>query len=216
MSEVASNKLYVVAWTDPAGALSIARRPGHLARSSIVVIGMDAVERIFVLSVWAQRCPTDRLVERVFQTNTLYRPAMFGLDSTGAGGLIFYELLLKEARQRAAKINFRPMAMHEDKTFSIERTLQPVAAQGRLFRPLEEDCRILKEEWTTFPDGQYRDVIDALACAIRLLPAVLPEHMRQMTREALRRYLERTGMKKDQVELRLQQRDQYNPVVGAR
>lgn len=205
METAAANRLYRVAWCDPAGGSTLARRPSGLARSAVVVIGMDSLERVFILNIWAQRCPTDRLIERVFSTQTFYKPALFGLDATGFGGIQFKDMLVREARERGARVNWRPSAMREDKTFSIERTLQPLAAQGRLFRPPEEDCRLLKEEWTQFPDGQYRDVLDALACAIRLLPTVLPEYQRQMGREQLRRYLERSGMDKEQIELRLQQ-----------
>lgn len=203
MRTVQVNTLWRAAFLDPASG---PENKGGRARSAIVVVGQDAIDRIFILRVWAQRSPTTSVVNEVFATHKMYRPAVFGFDATAHGGILFGEILRKEARERGVTVPFREVKFRTEKTFSIETTLQPVGAAGRLFRPEEAQCRVLKEEMTGFPDTSVpRDALDALAHAIRLLPSMLPEHLRIMGREQLRRYLERSGMAPDEVELRMTQ-----------
>lgn len=201
------SRLYKVSWCDPAGGNNplVAKQYG-LSRSAVVTIGQDDLERIYILSTWALKVPPDRLIERIFEEHFKWKPAIFGIDSTGPQ-ILFAQTVQKEIRDRGFKMNLRPQALRLDKTFSIETTLQPVVANGRLFRPMESDCKSLRDEWHNFPDGHYRDILDALSCAIRLLPSSLPAHLRQMDRYQLRRYLERTGMSREQIDLRMQQHD---------
>jgi predicted phage terminase large subunit-like protein len=193
-------KLWRCCWVDPAGGPTAAKH--QKPRAAIVSIGQDEFERIFILDTWADRIAPDQLINRIFDTNARYRPNVFGIDASGPQ-VIFSQTLQREARERGLKIPLRPIALHADKTFSIETTLQPIAAQGRLFRPPIERCHSFESEWNQFPDGFYKDQLDALACAIRLLPRTLPEHLRMLGKEQLRRYLEQLGTPKDQIELQL-------------
>lgn len=203
MPTVARNKLYLVAWLDPAGGTNLgAKNQYGRSRASIVVIGQDSIERIFILKAWAKRCPPDQLIHETFETQREFSPAAFGVDSSGPQ-LMFAQMLIREARERGIKHRFRPTPLRMDKTFSIETTLQPVVNQGRLFRPPEIDCSLLKGEWNTFPGGPYQDIMDALACAVRLLPASLPEHLQRMGQSQLRDYLRRTGMPEDQIKMKM-------------
>lgn len=201
------NRLYRVSWCDPAGGPDTRRSNAGLSRSAIVTIGLDQLERIFILEAWAARIAPDQLIERVFENNAKWRPAAFGIDASGPQ-LMFAQLLQKEARERGVRLPLRPTALRAEKSFSIETSIQPICSSGRLFRPPENECRGLMDEWKSFPDGTYRDTLDALACAIRLLPSMLPQHLREMGREQLRRYLERSGMHNDEVEMRLRQHEE--------
>lgn len=205
MPNLEVSRLFKVAWCDPAGGVNphVKIQYGQ-SRAAIVVVGQDDLERIFILEAWAKRIPPDQLIERIFATQLRWHPASFGIDSSGPQ-LIFAQTVQKEIRERGIKMVLRPVALRMDKTFSIETTLQPVVANGRLFRPPETDCKTLRDEWINFPDGHYRDTLDALACAIRQLPSTLPAHLRMMDKMQLRRYLERTGMSREAIEARLQQ-----------
>jgi predicted phage terminase large subunit-like protein len=200
MPQVEVRKLWRAAWVDPAGGPTAAKH--QKPRAAIVAIGQDDFERVFILDSWADRVPPDKLIDRIFDTNARWRPAVFGIDASGPQ-VIFSQTVQREARERGIKIALRPTALRADKTFSIETTLQPLAAAGRLFRPPITRIHSLEAEWSNFPDGFYRDQLDALACAVRLLPRTLPEHLRNMGREQLRRYLQSTGMEKSQIELQL-------------
>lgn len=205
MPQVEVRKLWRAAWIDPAGGPTAAKHAK--SRAAIVVIGQDDFERVFILDSWADRVPPDKLIDRIFDTNRRWRPAVFGIDASGPQ-VIFSQTVQREARERGEKIALRPVALRADKTFSIETTLQPISAAGRLFRPPESRVHSLEAEWKNFPDGFYRDQLDALACAIRLLPRTLPAHLQMMEKTALRRYLVSTGMPRDQVEAQLLQ---HNP-----
>ena len=136
-----------------------------------------------------------------------WRPAVFGIDKSGPQ-LQFYQSLMKEARERGVKWSPREITLRNDKNFAIESALQPVASSGRLLRPIEKECYALADEWRNFP-GMYRDALDALANAIRLLPSILPSHLRMLSDQALKAYLLRTGLPPDMVEARLAQRVQF-------
>src|SRR5262249_2437113 len=144
----------------------------------------------------------------IFDTQVRWQPQVFGIDSSGPQ-LIFYQHLLKEARERGIKWTPRGVPQQWNKADLIEKTLQPIAAGGRLFRPIEKECYALADEWRNFPDYTYRDALDALAGAIRLLPAVLPSHLRTMGEQQLRSYLLKTGMTDEMIKDRMAQRDQF-------
>jgi predicted phage terminase large subunit-like protein len=196
--------LWVAGFFDPSGGPRAGRTNYGLSRAAIMVIGQDDLERVFILDPFIKRIAPDQQMNRMFDMNDKWRPAVFGIDASGPQ-LEYAQMVQKEARERGVKIPLRFVAQRENKEFTIERIIQPLAASGRLFRPPDNECRELKDEFTSFPDGMYRDGLDALANAIKLLPSVLPAHLRQMSAERLRTYLQRTGMAKDQVEERVQQ-----------
>lgn len=204
MPTVDRRKLWICAFADPAGGPRAGRSNYGLSRAAIVVLGQDDLERVFILEVFIQRIPPDKLIERIFDTQQKWNCAVFGIDSS-AGQLEFAQMVQHTARERGLKVPLRLVAQRQEKTFSIETTIQPLASAGRLFRPHDNECRALKDEMQSFPDGMYRDGLDALANAIKLLPAILPAHLRAMNRNQLQNYLTRTGMPKDQIAERLSQ-----------
>ena len=183
------------------------------SRSAIAVVGMDNFERIFILLAWSAYCGTDYLIEKIFKTNRRYKPVIFGVDSTGPQSA-FTDTLARERRHLEIKeghaIHFplRAVNLHDSKVFAIETTLQPIAAAGRLFRPPEMEVGNLMNEWKGFPSYGYRDTIDALACAIRLLPRRPPDEMASMGREQYRLYLHRVGVPESEIAHKLAERDQ--------
>jgi hypothetical protein len=206
MPTVATNKLYKVAWCDPAGGVNtLLTHAGTRSRASIVVVGQDDLERIFVMETWAKRLPPDQLMAKMFETWFKWRPAIFGMDASGPQ-LQFHQIVKKEARDRDIRWNLRGVAERTDKITFIETMLQPIEAQGRLIKSgVMHEVADFKDEYQAFPGGSYRDIMDALARAVWLLPSSLPQHLRLMDRAQLKRYLERTGMDPSQVDLRLAQ-----------
>ncbi len=201
------NRLYRTAACDPAGGPTGKKQSGR-SRASICVLGEDELERMVILYTFAKRIAPDELITLIFQAQERWKPAVFGIDASGPQ-LIFYQQLLKEARERGVKWNPRPIALAQDKTDSIEKTIQPIAAAGRLIRPPDKECYALADEMRQFPSGTYRDALDALAMAIRLMPSVLPQHLRMLNEQQLRSYLTRSGFTKDMIESRIQQREQF-------
>lgn len=206
MLSVKVNELYRVSWCDPAGSPQQAQH--GTSRSAIVTIGQDALERVFILEAWIERVATTILEQRILATQAKWRPAKFGIDVSGPQGM-FYDTMRRRATEEGVKIRWHPEALLHDKLFSIETAIEPVARGGRLFRPEEKFCRVLKDEWHRFPDKHFNDGMDALSNAIRLLPSSLPEHFKSMAREQLRRYLQKTGLSPAKILERLEQHDHF-------
>lgn len=207
MPTVEIAKLYRVSHVDPAGGGGTAQH--GVSRSAIITIGQDDMERIFILEAWIERVPTSVLEQRIFATQNKWKPAKFGFDKS-ATQVLFFDTLKRKALQEGVRINWFPIALHSDKLFNIETTIQPLAAAGRLFHGPERECRQLREEWFRHPDQHMNDGMDALANAIHLLPGALPEHMRMMNQAQLRGYLERIGMSREQIAAKLEQHGQWS------
>ena len=211
MPSVAINSLTRVAWVDTAG--NPAQAKTGTSRSAIVAVGQDNLERIFILEIFIERCPTTTLEQKILYFQNRWKPQKFGIDVSGPQGL-FFDTMKRRAREEGVQIHWHPESAVRDKIFVIERTLEPIARQGRLFRPPERECRTLREEFNRFPDkGAPNDGMDALANAIRLLPSSLPEHLREMSKERLKAYLHRIGAPPDMIEERLREHDAFTGSV---
>ena len=202
MQRVAINDLLRISWVDPAGSPTQAKH--GISRSAIITIGQDALERIFILECFVERCATTVLEQKILQTANKWKPRKFGIDVSGPQGM-FFDTMRRRAREEGVTIHWEPQPSHHDKLFGIERGIEPVARAGRLFRPESKYCMPLYDEWRNFPDEKLNDGMDALANAIRLLPSSMPEHYKQMDREQLRRYLQRIGTPQNEIDERLRQ-----------
>jgi hypothetical protein len=78
-----------------------------------------------------------------------------------------------------------------DKDFRIRQVLKTYSASGRLFVPPR--CVELRQELMGFPSSPRKDLVDALASALRLLPAIVPKAAVDHEREERLAYLRETG-----------------------
>lgn len=180
-----------VAFLDPAGGKSLALKRVR-ARAAIVVVGQDALTRIFVLHTWADRAPAGALAERVFTVQGDHKPRVFGIEANAMQAL-YGEMVAREAKFKGVRLPLEPVKQptNVDKDWRIRTALQPVIAEGRLF--LQEGQHELRAELTTFPMSPLKDIIDALASAISLLRRVpLPVQIRE-ERDARLAYLRQSG-----------------------
>lgn len=162
------------------------------ARSAIVGLQQDAMGHIFVRVAWAERCSTDRLVDKIFEFNETYKPRTFGIEANAMQSL-FGDMVSREARMRMRRVPI--LEVHQptnvDKDWRIRTTLQPVIAEGRL-GVLPEHVE-LRAEIKNFPMTPTKDLIDALASAIKLLPPVHTRVERDTEHERRLSYLRETG-----------------------
>lgn len=192
-----------IAFTDPSsGKQNAARLKRTSARSSIVVIGIDDLTRIFVLHAWAERCPTDKYVEKIYSTYDKFTPRIFGVEANAMQSL-FGDMLAREARALAKRIPFTPVYQNTriEKNWRIRTALQPVLAEGRLF--LLENEHELRAELSTHPMSPTVDLVDALASAIELAPARAPAVAQNDQKQALAQYLRDSGMSPREIIARL-------------
>lgn len=193
-------KLYKVAWCDPSGA-----RPANKgnARAAIVCVGMDDLERIYILQSWAAFCGADEILNRIYKFEDKWQPAVFGIDTT-ATQTIWLDMIRKDAELKGRKApKMRGVALRGEKRRVIETIIQPRAARGQLFRPPEPEVKELMSEWKNFPSGMYRDALDALAHAIDLLPLRPPDVRKEMEVAHYRAYLKRIGLSQAEQDRRI-------------
>ena len=189
MAQVAMDDLVDrVAFVDPASGKTVLKRTA--SRSADVVIAQDAHRRIFVLYAWAGRIPTTAHTDRIFRLVADFQPRVIGIDASAMQSL-YADSLLREARQRGKRLPLMPVKATTDKDSRIRSVIQPVIAEGRLF--LQSTQRELFQELEAFPSGLTKDLVDALASAIALLPARVQPEQKRDERARLVEYLKNTG-----------------------
>jgi len=176
---------------DPAAGKRLAIKRVR-ARSAIVGITQDNYGRVFVLVAWAARCSTDALTDQIFAFNEQFRPRSFGIEANAMQSL-YGDMVGREAKFRQFKVPILEVKQptNVDKDWRIRTTLQPVIADGRLF--IRAEHMELKQEIINFPMSATKDLIDALASAVKLLPVVHTrvEHDQELERRLM--YLRETG-----------------------
>lgn len=164
------------------------------ARSAIVVIGVEPqLQRIFTLYTWAQAAATDLLANTIFDTYKRFpKIKQFGIEGNAMQSL-FAAMLQREARTRGIKVPFirRDQDTHVDKDFRIRTALQKPITEGRIFI---QDTQIeLLNELRSFPTGQTKDLVDALASAVMMVPHRSTQILHTEEEEAVLKYLRDTG-----------------------
>lgn len=139
------------------------------ARSAIVIVQECLKDSLLVTEAWAAKCSTDELTERVFDYNRLYRPRLFGVESNAMQSL-YVDSLLRESRQKGFTIPLVPWRQptNIEKDFRIRTTLQPWLSHGKLI--MRDTLLELKNELLAFPTGMLKDLVDALASVVAMVP----------------------------------------------
>lgn len=189
------------AFLDPAGGKQVLKRTR--SRSAIVVLGVDGLQRMFVLEEWAERAMTSAIVRKVFEVNNRWRPRVFGCEANAQQAL-FADMVQHVAGMRHIRLPLRPVIQPTtlDKDFRIRTAVQPVVDEGRLFVP--KDCKHLRQEMAMFPLGDTADVVDALASCILLVPKRHGDARTAEEERAVREYLKERGVQPNVVERRIQ------------
>lgn len=200
---------------DPAGSKKSVVKKVR-ANSAIVTIGVEpsALHRIFVLEAWRGRDSAPQLIERVLATNDRWHPAQFGCEANAMQSL-FAELVSHEASRQQKSLPLVPIYQPTkvDKEWRVRDAVQPVVGHGRLFL-LESQVELISEI-TGFPLGEYRDMIDALASAVAMVPITPAVVQSSAEREALAKYLRRVGMPSHAIDARLARYDSEHATPSA-
>lgn len=172
------------------------------ARQAIVVVGMDDLMRIFVLYAWAGRLTVAKLYDKVLDVNRDWKPRAFGVEANAMQAFVG-EAIALEAKRRDEKLPFVPVYQPTkvEKDFRIRTILQPIIGWGRLF--LHPSQHELRNEIATFPMNVLKDLVDALASAIALLPVRSSAKRRTVHRDAHLKYLQEIGASPAYIQQRL-------------
>lgn len=193
--------LTLYAFLDPAGGKRHIIKTVR-ARSAIVVIGVDNIERIYTLYTWADRASTDELLEQIFYVREMYQPSIFGCEANAQQAL-FATTVNIAARYKGLDVALCPVIQPTKitKEFRIRTILQPIIGTGRLF--LQPHQHELRTEITGFPTGRTVDLVDALASACSLVPHRAGPRRQEAEDDNLKRYLADTGMSEPEIEYTL-------------
>jgi len=200
--------IFTSAFLDPAGG-KVTKEKAR-ARSAISVASVDPANRIFIRYAWAERCSTERLFDKIYEVNRIFRPNVFGIEGNAQQGL-FVDSVIKDARKERIRIPIanviHPTNLNKD--FRIRTFLQPPVSEGRLF--LLVDQGELLKEIVNFPMGRLKDMLDSLASAVSLLPNYFSMSDVDQDDQDYLQYLRDSGAPPDMIELEAKKAHHNSP-----
>jgi hypothetical protein len=147
-------------------------------------------------------------------TNERWHPLQFGIEANAMQSL-FADLVAHEAQRLQQRLPLIPVNQPTkiDKEWRIRDALQPVIGHGRLF--LLPSMIELTGEITGFPLAALRDLTDALASAVALVPLKAAAPVKAAAREGLAKYLRQIGAPASTIEARLAAYDRAHTTPSA-
>lgn len=196
-------------WLDPASGKKKEAIKSVRARSAIVVVGTDAINRIMVLDAWADRTGTNEIVRNFVDMCEYWGPSIAAFEDMGQQSLLF-DPIMDEAEKRGLHIPLMAIkpTTKVDKRFRIRATIQPVYGAGRLL--IDDSLIELINEITAFPMSPTMDLVDAMASAIALVPPITTNQHEVDDAAELARYLRESGASISDIERRMEEIGAYN------
>lgn len=195
----------VVGFVDPSGGKTRAQALKKTrARSAIVVVGIDALARVFCLHAWAQRCSTTALLTEIFRVAEVFHPRPFCIEANAMQSLFVdcATYIAANFGKRTLHITpyYQPTGIEKD--FRNRTAIQPILAQGRLF--IADAQRELRAELLVHPRSPIKDLVDALGSCCALLPRVAGARgSRNAEADGLAAYLREVGTAPADIERRV-------------
>jgi predicted phage terminase large subunit-like protein len=132
--------------------------------NAVIILGRDRKTGIlYVLDAWAMKVPIHRAVDVAFMKIKEFRPKTFGVETIQMQYEIYRQLQERVTKEGVYSTRILPVNPRTKKEDRIE-VLEPLVEQGIIrFR---REQRLLIEQLTQFPNGDYDDLPDALASAV--------------------------------------------------
>lgn len=160
---VQRNTLDVVLTCDPAIS-----EKAQACRSAITVAGISPYQKMFILEYWVGRQGDPYvLCETILRLADKWQPRVVGVEG------VAYQQALKPflERQMESSGRWHPVILlkpdRNEKKDQRILSMQPFFRSGQVY--IQRGMFELIEEYESFPNGRTRDILDALAYAIRLL-----------------------------------------------
>jgi predicted phage terminase large subunit-like protein len=131
------------------------------ARTAIVVDGVDALGRKFLLHTWAKRCDPSEMFDEIFRAYRQFGCESCHVESVAAQKLI-KPWLAQECDRRGQYINVQELKPDSRKSKEARiRGVQPYLRAGEIYIQRHQEDFV--GEYLAFPLGQTVDIIDAWA-----------------------------------------------------
>lgn len=166
--------LDVIVFSDPAGPKRERSGSAHLkrvkARMAIVAVGLTPLGHVVVLDAWADRATTVDFIAHLYDFWSRWHPSRIGIEEAAQQGLFIdsFDHIMRVTKGQRLPIQGVPVPHGQEKDYRIRTTLQPLLSEGRLI--LHANQLDLLSELRSFPRGDLRDLLDALAYAVQMLP----------------------------------------------
>jgi hypothetical protein len=144
-------------------------------RHAICVVGMNSDGNFYLIDCWARGCNYDTYYGEIYKHADKWGIRKIGVESVAAQKYIIHHIeYVNRLEGRTLKIV--PLNGEVDgpdgeitrkKEWRIRNTLSPIFESRRFF--VQRSQNEFYSEYTTFPKGRYKDIIDALAYAPQML-----------------------------------------------
>ncbi len=151
--------------------------------TSIVVIGIDALNNIYVLDI--ERFKTNKISEyfdKILKLHTKWQFRKLRAEVTVAQEIIVKTLKNDYIKNHGLVLTideYRPLKSEGSKAERIESTLQPKYANGQMWHYRGGNCELLEQE-LMYTKPPHDDIKDALASAVSM--AIAPTNSRVIER----------------------------------
>jgi predicted phage terminase large subunit-like protein len=162
-SDLRDRKLTRFTAIDP--AISLKDRADFTA---IVTIGVDVLNKIYILEVKRGHYTEDQMVDELFLTNEKYHPLSICIE-TVAFQKTLQHYIMKEIKRRGHSLPLNEVLPESDESKEKRiRLLQPMYMRSDILHSKSvADIEYLEDELLRFPKGKHDDLIDSLSYCVR-------------------------------------------------
>jgi hypothetical protein len=140
-------------------------------RHAILVIGVDQERNWYLLDSWAQAASYDTFYNKIFEIAQKFKLSKVGVETVAAQKYVKhhieymcadknYSLRIQELK---GEVDLGGGEISRRKEFRIRNVLSPIAETKRLW--VQRSQMDFVAEYQTFPNGRYKDQLDAFAYA---------------------------------------------------
>jgi hypothetical protein len=150
-------------------------------RHAILVIGVDSERNHYLLESWAQSASYDTFYHKIFELAKKYKLYKIGVETIAAQRYIAhhietmcategYGLRIQELK---GEVDLGNGEISRRKEFRIRNVISPIAENHRLW--LQRTQVDFVTEYQTFPNGRYKDQLDAFAYVTQCVAAPMDD-----------------------------------------
>lgn len=134
--------------------------------NAIIILGRDdRTGVIYVLDVWAKKCPAHEALEVAFQKIVDYKPKVFGVETIQAQHEFFRQLQVLVNKRQVYSTKIKAVMPRGKKEERIE-SLEPLFENGAI--RIKRNHHLLQEMLIHYPEHDHDDLPDCLASAVNL------------------------------------------------
>lgn len=181
-SEIDLRKLVVATYYDPS-----AQKGEEHCKKAIITIGVDIITSdIIVLNAWIRKTSKWDSIIKHFEISRKYKAVVDGVEGNGFQ-FTLQEDYEKVKRQVKQILNLQMVTNYINKEVRIGKLSSPVQRGNIKFLDSEDngDMKDLVEEMIDFPDGEYKDGVDALSGAVEIAETYILKITNQITSDLI-------------------------------